>query len=67
MRTSLEILRMISPDSGKYETVMEMMDKQVDELTRHLETLLNNPAVYAPASSVSTGDPAYPFPGQTEK
>ena len=47
IRTTLEIFRMIPGDSAKQAKLLGVLDKQVDELSNLLETLMENPATFA--------------------
>ena len=47
MRTSLEVLRMVAGDPEKSERLLMLMNKQVDEMAGHLDTLARNPRSFA--------------------
>lgn len=49
MKTSVAILKMISSDPEKSARLVQMMDKQVDDISEKLEKLV--------AISVTSGDP----------
>ena len=46
MRTSIEILRALAPDSDQHRKVMGILEAQVGLITDHLETLLVNPGLF---------------------
>ncbi|MEO7099803.1 MAG: hypothetical protein ABI162_10615 [Luteolibacter sp.] len=46
MRTSVEILRMISPDSENHRKLIETFDSQINELAGQLEMLRKRPEAF---------------------
>ncbi len=51
IRTSLEILRMLPPDSDQYGKMLGILDSQVKEISGQLETLMTTPESYLPPPS----------------
>jgi hypothetical protein len=51
MRTTLEILRMLPPNSDQYGKMISMLDSQVNVISGHLETLINCPETFLDLSS----------------
>jgi K+-sensing histidine kinase KdpD len=46
MRTTVEILRMISADSEPHGKMVGSLNLQIDELASHMESLLKNPVSF---------------------
>lgn len=47
MVTSIEILRMLSTDSERSAKMIGMLERQIDQLSKQLETLVTHPEAFA--------------------
>ncbi len=47
MVTTIEILRMLSTDSDRSGKMIGMLERQVEQLSKQLETLVNHPEAFA--------------------
>ncbi|MEO5716528.1 MAG: histidine kinase dimerization/phospho-acceptor domain-containing protein [Luteolibacter sp.] len=56
IRTTVEVLRMISAGSEKHGRLIAILDKQVDELSSQMETLLKNPDAFLHLPQVGPHD-----------
>ena len=49
MRTTIEILKLTSQDTGKSAKLIDLLEKQIDELSGQLTNLVNDPASFGPS------------------
>lgn len=56
MVTTLEILRLLPADREKSLKMISLLDRQVEELSRQLETLVTDPAAFSPPLEENRAD-----------